>query len=1144
MSDFCRWGCSVRSSSRLFAVSVLATTVLVLGVAFPVAAATRADDIPLAPASSTTMPDDPSAPSSPPTDGPVDAPAAPAVAEPLLDGSREPDTASAVSVAMKFGHPVADDSQTTETTQVSAMPDGSFRLESTTLPVRVEKDDNWVPVDTTLTTSGEGLLVPAVAAAPVQFSAGGSDVMAKVEVQPGTWVSETWPYGNLPAPQVDGNDATYSNVLPDVDLQLTATATGMSEVLIVKTAAAAANPKLDEVKLSLDGATITPDDTHALTATADGTTPDASTVAGDAGTMSSAPVWWDSKVSGSGPGGPVGSEEVRPVGQVATPDDVTLKVGALVDTQPISYPLFVDPGWSTGGQPYWFTDRAFPNTVYLNGNADSGGIQAVGYGGPTPAYLSHSFWQFDTNFLHGKHVLGAHMDTYLAWSNTCTSTAVQAWEYGTGSDQPGFTWNQEPNAWNRLLDTKSANYGSSCAAGNGLGFDIAPSAASAAAAGWPNLQIGLRAANENDQQTRKHFATAASITVDFNSIPNKPVALSVPSPARGCGTAANPAFLNGKNQITLQATVTDADSQNLGTAFYVTNSDTGQNALAQYGLPFAGSPSQAQGVQSQLLPSSGGVTLPEGHYSWYAQALDYTDWGPVSDLCYLTIDNTAPPLPLKPTLPATPTGGFTVGTPLNVTLAVGAAATQADQVVAMGYYWGPGNQTTNPPPPPVMGATNPPSCTSAPTQGMRFICPDSTGKATIQVAPIGESSTLYVTGWDRAGNVAALTPTSTTYAKGVAVTAVPDPSVSISKGHQWLTDSLTTILPSIPDKGTTAPQALTIGSGVSNFTADTGFGTVPVIKLPGYVELSRYKNGSAHMAVLDGFAPSTSWIFESALGQMLPIASDTQAAPTNTQKLYSCAVSGEMTSTSSDCEGTNAARQPLGWVWKTPASVPGGSTAAATLTRCYNPVNGDHFVTVTAVDPCAGYSLDSILGYLAKLGVTKTASSAVDTTKAFTVSAYLFANDNSIKTPGSKYGNYTAVSQSNTNTPNSAFYLGMAGGQWRFCVRSHGGTDDVDCVATGAGAKLGAWTLVTGIWDPVNQQIRLLIGDLPEPVSIGSHVLHSGEKTSAGPLVVGSAVSAGSTDNQWNGLIADPAIFPGIISQTQLDLLDAQNVVQ
>ncbi|UFS59085.1 LamG domain-containing protein [Subtercola endophyticus] len=1055
----------------------------------------------------------------------------------MEDGQRAADTATAAAIAEKYDHAVADDSQTSETAQVSAQPDGSFTLESTSLPVRVQQDGDWVPVDSSLNYGADGMLTPAAAAAPVEFSEGGTNLMAKVEVQPGSWLTESWPYGNLPTPLVSDNDATYPNVLPGVDLRLSSTAAGMAEVLVVKTAQAAANPQLDQVKLSLDGATVTPSDGSALGVTPDGAAAQNAAAAADAsGTVSSAPIWWDSQVKNSGPDGPVGAEEAHPLAQAATGDDVTLNVGDVVDTQKVTYPLYVDPDWSTGAQAYWFTDRAYPDTVYLNGNANSGGIQAVGYAGPTPNYLSHAFWQFNTAALNGKHILGASFNTYLAWSNSCTNTAVQAWVYGSGSASPGFTWNQEPNTWNTLMDTQTVSYGSSCSAGQNMGFNAVQGVVNAAAGGWSDLQIGLRAANESDPLTRKHFAETASLTVSYNTIPNKPTGLAISSPPRGCGTAASPAYLNSHQPINLRATVTDPDPQNIGAAFFVTNLDTGQNAFAPLGLGFLGTSSQAQGVQSVQIGAS---TLPEGRYTWLAQAVDYTDWGPLSDRCYFTVDNTAPALPVLTVMSSAP---YVVGQPMTVKF----TSVLSDHIVTFAYFWTSATTNTVLPTIPVLGAA--PSCTAAPTTGMRYACADGSGASpSITVAPRDDTSTLWVVSFDAAGNASNSASSSVT--SGRTINASPDANIVASKGHEWPMTSLSSIGASVADKNTTTGTGLTaqkilkIGTGTNVSVNDSISGAAhPIITLPGYVELARYYNGIYDAAISDGFAPA-GYNFEVALGQYIPLGS----AHDGMRELYSCGLStGDMTSNSSTCEGTGATAQGFGYVWDKPGDThaPAG-TPLAPLYRCYIPSNGHHFDSPD--QSCLGFTNDAMLGYMAAISPTVSANTAgspavltpapaIDTTKSFTVSAWLKLDGGNLAN-----GNYTAMSEAGTGTnANSAFYLQKATGHWRFCVRTQAGADVVNCASTTAPAASGTWTMVTGIWDATNQEVRLLTSgsaQITDASTVVSHVLPVGEISATGPLNVGSAVSDGSPDNQWDGEISNPIAFQGVLDSSQLATL-------
>lgn len=58
-----------------------------------------------------------------------------------------PDRVAAAAAARALGHPVAVEPDMTPTTEVVALPDGTFRLTESTEPVRVRTDRGWVPID-------------------------------------------------------------------------------------------------------------------------------------------------------------------------------------------------------------------------------------------------------------------------------------------------------------------------------------------------------------------------------------------------------------------------------------------------------------------------------------------------------------------------------------------------------------------------------------------------------------------------------------------------------------------------------------------------------------------------------------------------------------------------------------------------------------------------------------------------------------------------------------------------------------------------------------------------------------------------------------------------------------------------------------
>lgn len=141
----------------------------------------------------------------------------------------------------------------TEYAQLFAEPTGQFTYESAVVPQRVHRaDGSWADVDLSLVAGIDGAIRPRASAADVRFSAGGSGPLATL-VRDSKSLTLSWPLGDLPVPSISGDSATYSNVLPDVDLVVRATRDGFSDVLAVKTAAAAADPRIKEVTFDLGG---------------------------------------------------------------------------------------------------------------------------------------------------------------------------------------------------------------------------------------------------------------------------------------------------------------------------------------------------------------------------------------------------------------------------------------------------------------------------------------------------------------------------------------------------------------------------------------------------------------------------------------------------------------------------------------------------------------------------------------------------------------------------------------------------------------------------------------------------------------------------------------------------------------------------
>lgn len=105
--------------------------------------------------------------------------------------TERPDEQAALTTARICGGDVKIASQTTEYDQGWAQPDGSVRWEHRYRPVRVQRDNAWVAVDTTLKRAADGTVQPAATAVGLTFSGGGAGALVTVTEAGGTlhsWV--------------------------------------------------------------------------------------------------------------------------------------------------------------------------------------------------------------------------------------------------------------------------------------------------------------------------------------------------------------------------------------------------------------------------------------------------------------------------------------------------------------------------------------------------------------------------------------------------------------------------------------------------------------------------------------------------------------------------------------------------------------------------------------------------------------------------------------------------------------------------------------------------------------------------------------------------------------------------------------------
>lgn len=160
---------------------------------------------------------------------------------------------SALARAVETGEPVEVMSERTAYTRTVANPDGTYTLTQSTTPRQVQGDDGeWRDADAALERRSDGMVGPKASVVDLAFSGGGSGKdLIRIGNERGA-LELGWP-GELPEPRLNGATATYEEVFEGVDLELTATAEGYHEVLVVKSAEAAANSELETVKFTVAG---------------------------------------------------------------------------------------------------------------------------------------------------------------------------------------------------------------------------------------------------------------------------------------------------------------------------------------------------------------------------------------------------------------------------------------------------------------------------------------------------------------------------------------------------------------------------------------------------------------------------------------------------------------------------------------------------------------------------------------------------------------------------------------------------------------------------------------------------------------------------------------------------------------------------
>ncbi|MFF9913797.1 LamG-like jellyroll fold domain-containing protein [Streptomyces sp. NPDC013457] len=506
-----------------------------------------------------------------------------------------PEAERALKAARASGHRVEVTSERSERTTVFANPDGStFTLEESAVPVRVAvPGGGWRAPDATLVRRSDGSIGPKAAAAEMSFSRGGNkDALVSI-AESGRSLALEWP-GRLPAPRLDGASAVYPDVLPDVDLKVTATVESFQHVLVVKTPEAAADPRIRTLTFGLRtrGLSVRTSASGALAAVdGDGrtvfkappaqmwdsagrgaagrlgaTVPAAkpALAKGPAGTLVAAPSaspapGTSADASESAPSGtgraPGQGDKVRGMGVKLGKGSLSVMPDAamLANTPDAAFPLFIDPTvtWGESERTLLRSD-GYESYGWGNGDDDRGmGAGKCGswngyYCGP--GYVQRLYFEFSPASLKGKNILDATFRVTEPWAFQCDPRTVDL--VRTDNISSSTTWTTRPKELDWMVDRDvSAGRGSLCDPDSPdapiefndnpaeTNENLTPTVKSFAAGKFSRLTLEIRANNESDTSAWKRFRNDAVLSVKFVALPALPTGVGVVS---GNGTVCAP----------------------------------------------------------------------------------------------------------------------------------------------------------------------------------------------------------------------------------------------------------------------------------------------------------------------------------------------------------------------------------------------------------------------------------------------------------------------------------------------------------------------------------------------------------------------------------------------------------------------------
>ncbi len=600
---------------------------------------------------------------------------------------RDPES-TALAKARRTGKKVEVTSLRGEQSEVFATPDGDFEAREYLRPVRTRASGEWRQVSTRLERRSDGAVEPQAATVGMEFSGGGDGPLVRMR-RTGRELRLSWPLGALPRPELKGDSATYPEVLPGVDLRLTAQPDGFSQLLVIKSAEAAAGKELSRLELGLatKGMKVRESAEGGLEAVDDG--------AGTPVFTAPEPMMWDSSpgTSSEDPEGPAETEGAGAQGERSSatrnafggpgrvrahtgvgddgaepgpaesgklaPVDVEVGEGGrhlvlkpeeeVLRGEDTHYPVYIDPQWYsprasawTMASKYWSSSPQWK----FNGKTDAG-MGYCGWAYCKPHDTKRLFYRMPVSRFAGKSILSAEFVVRNVHSASCQKRGVELWS--TKGISAKTTWNSQNASgfWQSKLSTQSFAHGYQGCASKDAEFPVQAAVQKAANAKASTMTFGLRASSESDPYGWKRFSDKAHLRVKYNRPPYQ-VKMSQLAMEYGgvCKRPASKARVRSLGKLYARE-VKDPDGDNVSVQFQAKwDAGDGKGLIARW-KPARTSAKKSGSNFTISLPSS----IPKNTtVHWYVRVWDGAQYSPWSWAgsptgCYFVYDTQVPEAP-------------------------------------------------------------------------------------------------------------------------------------------------------------------------------------------------------------------------------------------------------------------------------------------------------------------------------------------------------------------------------------------------------------------------------------------------------------------------------------------------------------------